>query len=144
MNLHYTGPFGSFASRRHRYCLCFDPPPLDYLNMSFSIQPTHKTTVVLKEPGDWDEWILIVKALARRGDIERFVDMTTEIEPVEPARPGPPIVSIVKAGAGTIADLSADEKLAYTILREDYKEVLKCPWKLCRHIQSRLATPQHQ
>lgn len=92
--------------------------------MHFSIQPTFEPNVVLKRRGDWDDWIIIVEALAKRRAIEKFVDLTTGYEPVEPARPAPPTPAFVKVGAQSVAELSADEKLDYTILLEDFEEVL--------------------
>ena len=92
--------------------------------MHFSTQPTFKPAGVLRYPGDWNAWISTVKALAKRRGIERFVDLTTGLEPVEPARPAPPTVAFVKVGAQSVAELSADEKLDYAILVEDFEKVL--------------------
>jgi hypothetical protein len=81
-----------------------------------------KVSVVLAEPGDWDEWMLIIKAMARRGDVTEFVDLTTATEPAEPVRPVIPTFSTVKAGAASMADLDQNQQKDLSILREDFKE----------------------
>jgi hypothetical protein len=66
---------------------------------------TMKTSVVLKKSVDWDEWVLIINAMAKRGDVSEYVDLTAAVEPAEPARPVIPTFLTVKPGAALLADL---------------------------------------
>jgi hypothetical protein len=84
---------------------------------------TMKTSVVLKESVDWDEWVLIINAMAKRGDVSEYVDLTAAVEPAEPARPAIPTFSTVKPGAASLADLDPTQQRELSMLREDFKEI---------------------
>jgi hypothetical protein len=84
---------------------------------------TTKISVVLKESADWDEWILIVSAMARRGDVTEYVNLTATTEPAEPARPAIPTFSTVKPGAASLAALDETQQKQLLMLREDFKEI---------------------
>lgn len=84
---------------------------------------TTKTSVVLKESVDWDEWLLIINAMAKRGDVSEYVDLTAAVEPAEPARPAIPTFSTVKPGAASLADLDQTQQRELSMLREDFKEI---------------------
>ena len=94
--------------------------------MSFSTLPasSQKTVVVLKEPGDWDEWILIVESMAKRGGIEQYVDLAKP-EPDEPIRPITPTFSSMKAGAVSSEDLTEGQRRDLILRREDHREDLR-------------------
>ena len=83
---------------------------------------TMKTSIVLKEPADWDEWLLIIKAMARRGGVTEFVDLSAD-EPAEPTKPAIPTFSTVKRGAATLSDLNETQQKELSMLREDFKEI---------------------
>jgi hypothetical protein len=84
---------------------------------------TTKTSVVLKESADWDEWILIVNAMARRGGVTEYVNFTATTEPAEPVRPAIPTFSTVKPGAASLAALDETQQKELLMLREDFKEI---------------------
>jgi hypothetical protein len=84
------------------------------------------TSVVLKEPGDWDEWVLVIEAMARRGGVQEYVDLIRlTVEPAEPVKPSTPTFSTIKSGAAKSDDLSAGQQRDLAILREDHKEALR-------------------
>jgi hypothetical protein len=82
-----------------------------------------KTSVVLKESVDWDEWMLIINAMAKRGDVSEYVDLTAAVEPAESARPAIPTFSTVKPGAALLADLDLTQQRELSMLRENFKEI---------------------
>jgi hypothetical protein len=84
---------------------------------------TTKTSVILKESVDWDEWVLIINAMAKRGDVSEYVDLTAAVEPAEPTRPAIPTFSTVKPGAASLADLDQTQQRELSMLREDFKEI---------------------
>jgi hypothetical protein len=86
---------------------------------------TTKTSVILKESADWDEWILIVNAMARRGDVTEYVNLTATTEPAEPARPAIPTFSTVKTEAALLAELDQTQQKELLILRENFKKILR-------------------
>lgn len=88
--------------------------------MSFAL----KSVVVIKQPCDWDEWILIINAMAKRRDFENFVDLTA-IETPESTKPETPSYVSIKEGARLAVDLSEDQRKDLLIMREDYKDILK-------------------
>ena len=78
--------------------------------MSFSNpQPIVKTTVILKSPADWDEWILVVNLMADNYVISDDVDLTIP-EKQKPKEPSIPDFSHVKEGAMKFSDLDATRK----------------------------------
>jgi hypothetical protein len=66
---------------------------------------TTKTSVILKESVDWNEWVLIINAMAKRGDVSKYVDLTAAVKLAELTRPVIPTFSTVKPGAALLADL---------------------------------------
>jgi hypothetical protein len=82
-----------------------------------------KTSVILRESADWDEWILIINAMAKRGDVREYVNLTAGNEPAEPARPAIPTFSMVEPGATSLADLDETQQKELSMLREDFKEI---------------------
>jgi hypothetical protein len=69
---------------------------------------TTKTNVVLKQSVDWDKWLLIVKAMAKRGRVSEYVDLAA-VEPAELEEPAIPTFSTVKPGATILAELDQTE-----------------------------------
>jgi hypothetical protein len=67
---------------------------------------------------------MIVKAMAKRDGVERYVDLT-KTEPAEPIEPDLPTFSTIKPGATNSTDLSAGEQRDLAIMREDYKERMR-------------------
>jgi hypothetical protein len=82
-----------------------------------------KTNVILRESADWDEWILIINAMVKRGDVREYVNITAVNKPMEPARPAIPTISMVKPGAVSLADLDETQQKELSMLREDFKEI---------------------
>ena len=80
----------------------------------------HKVSVVLNAPGDWDEWIQVVKTQAIAGDIWDHVDPKKDQIPSlgKPEMPKPQHVNQEKT---TYAELSTEEKEEFRIIRQDYK-----------------------
>jgi hypothetical protein len=66
---------------------------------------TIKTSVILKESVDWDEWVLIINAIAKREDVSEYVDLTAAVKPAELTRPVIPTFLTVKLEAALLADL---------------------------------------
>jgi hypothetical protein len=68
--------------------------------------------------------VLIINAMAKRGDVSEYVDLTAAVEPAEPARPAIPTFSTVKLGAASLADLDLTQQRELSMLREDFKKIL--------------------
>jgi hypothetical protein len=49
--------------------------------------------------------VLIINAMAKRGDVSEYVDLTAAVKPVELTRPAIPTFLTVKLGAASLADL---------------------------------------
>jgi hypothetical protein len=64
-----------------------------------------KTSVILKESVDWDEWVLIINVIAKRGDVSKYVDLTAAVKPAELTRPAIPMFLTIKSEAVSLADL---------------------------------------
>jgi hypothetical protein len=63
-----------------------------------SVIPGQKTAVILKGSDHWDEWLLIIEAMAKRGKIERYVDLIQSVKPLKPLKSSTPSFSTVKDG----------------------------------------------
>jgi hypothetical protein len=85
---------------------------------------TTKTSVVLKESADWDEWILIVNAMARRGGVTEYVNFTATTEPAEPVRPAISTFLTVIPEAASLAALDKTQQKELLILHENFKKIL--------------------
>ncbi len=94
--------------------------------MSFIINSaaSQKTNVILKKLDDWDEWIMIVKTMIKRDDVERYVNLI-KIESVESIEFDLSIFFTIKIDAFNSTDLSIDEQRDLAILREDYKNQMR-------------------
>ena len=69
-------------------------------------------------PEDWEEWMLVVNTMARRGGVMDLVDVNAAELP-EPTRPILPTYSAVKATAASMKDVDTNEQKDLTILREN-------------------------
>jgi hypothetical protein len=80
-----------------------------------------KVSVVLNTPGDWDEWIQVVKTQAIAGDIWEHVDPKRDQIPTldKPEMSKPQQVNQEKT---TYAELSTEEKEEFRMMRQDYKQ----------------------
>ncbi len=85
-----------------------------------------KTNLILKKLDDWDEWIMIIKTMTRRDDVERYVNLI-KIESAEFIEFDFFIFFTIKLDATNSTDLSIDEQRDLAILREDYKK------KMCKY-----------
>jgi hypothetical protein len=94
--------------------------------MSFIINSiaSQKTNVILKKLDDWDEWIMIVKTMTKRDDVERYVNLI-KIESAEFIEFDLFIFFTIKFDATNSTDLSIDEQRDLAILREDYKKKMR-------------------
>ena len=79
-----------------------------------------KISVILNSPADWDEWIEVIKTQALAGKIWQYLDPSKDAVPAldEPVAPTPDKVNPQKT---TVAQLTAEEREQYKILRQDYK-----------------------
>jgi hypothetical protein len=94
--------------------------------MSFIIilAASQKTNMILKKLDDWDEWIMIIKTMIKRDDVERYVNLI-KIESVELIKFDLSIFFTIKIDAINSIDLSIDEQRDLAILREDYKNQMR-------------------
>jgi hypothetical protein len=94
--------------------------------MSFFINwaASQKTNVILKKLDDWDEWIMIIKIIIKRNDVERYVNLI-RIESAELIEFDFFIFFTIKIDAINSIDLSMNEQRDLVILREDYKNQIR-------------------
>jgi hypothetical protein len=83
------------------------------------------TSVVLKEPGDWDEWVLVIETMIKRSDIQKYVNLIRIIESAESVKSSTSTFSTGKLGAAKSDDLSAGQQRDLAILRENHKKALR-------------------
>jgi hypothetical protein len=82
-----------------------------------------KVSVVLNTPGDWDEWIEVVKTQAIAGDIWEYVDPSRDQEEIPTLdKPKPPRPQDVNQEKTIYAQLTPDEKEEFRMMRQDYKQ----------------------
>jgi hypothetical protein len=67
--------------------------------------------------------VLIINAIAKRGDVSEYVDLTAAVEPAEPARPAIPTFLTVKPGAASLTNLDLTQQRELSMLRENFKEI---------------------
>jgi hypothetical protein len=97
------------------------------LQMSFFINSavsSSKTNVILKKLDDWNEWIMIIKTMIKRDDVERYVNLI-RIESTESIEFDFSIFFTIKIDAINSTDLSIDEQRDLAILWEDYKNQMR-------------------
>ncbi len=82
------------------------------------------TSVILKKLDDWDEWVLIIEAMIRRDDVQKYVNLIT-VEPTESVKPPTFTFFTVKPEAAKSDDLSTGQQRDLAILRKDHKETLR-------------------
>jgi hypothetical protein len=94
--------------------------------MSFIINSitSQKTNVILKKLDDWNEWIMIVKTMIQRDDVERYVNLI-KIESIKSIEFDFSIFFTIKIDAINSTDLSIDEQRDLAILRKDYKNQMR-------------------
>jgi hypothetical protein len=83
-----------------------------------------KTNLILKELDDWNEWVMIVKTMIKRDDVEKYVNLI-KIESAESIEFDLFIFFTIKLDATNSTDLSIDEQRDLAILREDYKKKMR-------------------
>jgi hypothetical protein len=80
-----------------------------------------KSNVILENPADWHEWMIVINHKAESGEVKQLIDPDLTTEPIllrEPDRPKP---SDIKAGVTTTVALTAAEREEFRFQREDYK-----------------------
>jgi hypothetical protein len=93
--------------------------------MSLIINSTvSKTNLILKKLDDWDEWVMIVKTMTKRDDVERYVNLI-KIESAEFIELDFFIFFTIKFDATNSIDLSINEQRDLAIMREDYKKRMR-------------------
>jgi hypothetical protein len=93
--------------------------------MSLIINSTvSKTNLILKKLDDWNEWIMIVKTIIKRDDVEKYVNLI-KIESAESIEFDLFIFFTIKLDATSSTELSIDEQRDLVILREDYKKKMR-------------------
>jgi hypothetical protein len=85
---------------------------------------SQKTNVILKKLDDWNEWIMIVKTMIKRDDVERYVNLI-KIESIEFIELDLSIFFTIKIDAINSTDLSIDKQRDLAISREDYKNQMR-------------------
>jgi hypothetical protein len=83
-----------------------------------------KTNLSLKKFDDWNEWIMIVKTMIKRDDVEKYVNLT-KIEFAEFIEFDLFIFFTIKFDATNFTDLSIDEHRNLAIMREDCKKKMR-------------------
>jgi hypothetical protein len=83
-----------------------------------------KTNLIFKKLDDWDEWIMIVKTMIKRDDVEKYVNLI-KIESAESIELDFFIFFTIKFDATNSTELSIDEQRDLVILREDYKKRMR-------------------
>jgi signal transduction histidine kinase len=73
--------------------------------------------VILKKLDDWDEWIMIIKTMIKRDDVERYVNLI-KIESAESIEFDFFIFFTIKIDAINSIDFSIDEQRDLIILRK--------------------------
>jgi hypothetical protein len=80
-----------------------------------------KISVVLREPGDWDEWMLIINIIVRRGNVKHLINSDLVVELKESKELKISSASNVKTDAIVFIDLNTNQQKDLIMLREDYK-----------------------
>ncbi len=83
-----------------------------------------KTNLILKKLGDWNEWIMIIKAMTRRDNVEKYVNLI-KIDFAESIELDLSIFFTIKLDATNSIDLSIDKQRDLAIMREDYKKKMR-------------------
>ncbi len=73
--------------------------------------------MILKKLDDWDEWIMIIKTMIKRDDVERYVNLI-KIESAESIEFDFFIFFTIKIDAINSIDFSIDEQRDLIILRK--------------------------
>jgi hypothetical protein len=93
--------------------------------MSLIINSTvSKTNLILKKLDDWDEWVMIVKTMTKRDDVEKYVNLI-KIESAEFIEFDFFIFFTIKFDATNSTDLSIDEQRDFAIMQKDYKKKIR-------------------
>ncbi len=93
--------------------------------MSFIINSTaFKTNVIFKKLDDWDEWIMIIKTIIKRDDVELYVNLI-KIESIKSIEFDFFIFFTIKIDAINSIDLSIEKQRDLAILRKDYKKQMR-------------------
>jgi hypothetical protein len=95
--------------------------------MSFFINSaaSQKTNVILKKFDDWNKWIMIIKTMIKRDDVERYLNLIKIVKSAESIKLDLSILFTIKINAINSTDLSIDEQRDLVILRKDYKNQMR-------------------
>ena len=89
---------------------------------STSTSTVTKATVILDKPGDWDDWLYIVKTIARDAEILDLIGLRETAMPVSFLQaPKEPLCSDIKETALRITDLDQKELDMFKVLYKQYK-----------------------
>jgi hypothetical protein len=83
-----------------------------------------KINLILKKLDDWDEWIMIVKTITKRDDVEKYVNVI-KIESAEFIELDFSIFFTIKLDATNSIDLSIYEQRDLAIMQKDYKKRMR-------------------
>ncbi len=83
-----------------------------------------KINLILKKFDDWNEWVMIVKTMTKRDDVEKYVNLI-KIESAESIEFDLSIFFTIKFDATNFTDLSIDEQRDLAIMRKDYKKRMR-------------------
>ena len=88
--------------------------------MASTLAPTALAGVVLDLPGDWDDWIRMIKATAMDSSVWTHMDYLLEKEPAKLVEPTEPTAPEMATGA-TAATTESTNLARYRIQRDEYK-----------------------
>jgi hypothetical protein len=83
------------------------------------------TSVILKKPDDWDEWVLIIDTMIKRDNIQKYVNLIRIIESTESVKSSILTFFTIKLDAVKSNDLSINQQRDLAILRENHKKTLR-------------------
>jgi hypothetical protein len=119
----------SFSSFVSFHLCCFINLLINTISKMFffinSAASSSKTNVILKKLDDWNEWIMIIKTMIKRDDVERYVNLIKIVKSAESIKLDLSIFFTIKIDATNSTDLSIDEQRDLVILREDYKNQMR-------------------
>ena len=83
--------------------------------------PAKGTSVILRYPSDWDDWLFIVKRKADANDLWQYVDLTLDTQPQQPEEPKYPEPTDLVPPVSDLNNLTAEQDRAFQRLERTYK-----------------------
>jgi hypothetical protein len=89
--------------------------------MNPSISTVLKSSIILKKPANWHEWIIVINLKAKSSKVKQLINSNLTTEPILLKEPERPKSSDIKEGITTTVALTAAEWEEYWFRRKDYK-----------------------